>query len=68
MGKHKDIETQLRKAIEDSEMSRYRISQVSGISEASLSLFVNYKRTLTLESAAKVAKVLKLELKPTGRK
>jgi plasmid maintenance system antidote protein VapI len=68
MGKHKDIETQLREAIEGSEMSRYKISQVSGISEASLSLFVNRKRTLTLESAAKVAEVLKLELKPTGRK
>ena len=68
MGKHKDIDTQLREAIEGSEMSRYKISQVSGISEASLSLFVNRKRTLTLESAAKVAEVLKLELKSTGRK
>ena len=68
MGKYKDIETQLRMAIESSEMSRYKISQLSGISEASLSLFVNRKRTLTLESAAKIAQVLNLELKPTGGK
>lgn len=68
MGKHKDIEMQLREAIEGSEMSRYRISQLSGISEGALSLFVNRKRTLTLESAAKVAEVLGLELRPTGKK
>jgi transcriptional regulator with XRE-family HTH domain len=68
MGKSNDIEIQLREAIEDSGMSRYKISQLSGISEASLSLFANRKRTLTLESAAKIAEVLGLELKPTGGK
>ena len=68
MGKKKDIETQLREAIEGSEMNRSKISQLSGISEASLSLFLNKKRTLTLESAARVAEVLELELKPISRK
>jgi transcriptional regulator with XRE-family HTH domain len=68
MGKSNDIEIQLREAIEDSGMSRYKISQLSGISEASLSLFANRKRPLTLESAAKIAEVLGLELKPTGGK
>jgi transcriptional regulator with XRE-family HTH domain len=60
----KDIEKKLRDAIIKSKMSRYRISRLSGVSEAQLSLFVNNKRTLTLTSAAKVAKVLGLELKP----
>jgi plasmid maintenance system antidote protein VapI len=59
-----NIEEKLRKAILSSEMSRYRISQLSGVGEAQLSLFVNRKRTLTLTSAAKVAKVLGLDLKP----
>lgn len=68
MEKKKNIEAQLREAIKSSEMSRYKISQLSGISEASLSLFVNRKRTLTLESAAKVAEVLGLELKPISGK
>jgi plasmid maintenance system antidote protein VapI len=64
----KDIEQKLRKAIVRSKMSRYRISQLSGVGEAQLSLFVNGKRTLTLTSAAKVAKVLGLELKPKKEK
>jgi plasmid maintenance system antidote protein VapI len=60
----KDIEKKLCEAIIRSKMSRYRISQLSGVGEGQLSLFVNGKRTLTLTSAAKVAKVLGLELKP----
>ncbi|MDD5050967.1 MAG: helix-turn-helix transcriptional regulator [Candidatus Pacebacteria bacterium] len=58
----KDIEQKLRAAIVKSEMSRYRISQLSGVGQAQLSLFVNRKRTLTLPAAAKLAKVLGLEL------
>ncbi len=59
-----DIEERLREAILSSKMSRYRISQLSGVSEAQLSLFVNRQRTLTLTSAAKVAQVLGLDLRP----
>jgi plasmid maintenance system antidote protein VapI len=59
----KDIEQELRELIIKSKMSRYKISQISGVSEAQLSLFVNKKRTLTLPAAAKLAKVLGLELK-----
>jgi len=69
MGKRKsDIEAQLRKAIKESPMSRYKIAQEGGIGEAPLSLFVNRKRTLTLASAAKVAKVLGLVLMPSRSK
>lgn len=63
----KDIEMKLREAIIKSKMSRYRISQLSGVSEGQLSLFVNGKRSLTLPAAAKLAKVLGLELKPKKR-
>lgn len=58
----KDIEQKLQDRIVKSKMSRYRISQLSGVGEAQLSLFVNGKRTLTLTSAAKIAETLGLEL------
>lgn len=64
----KDIEQKLREAIIKSKMSRYKISQLSGVGEAQLSLFVNGKRTLTLTSAGKVAEVLGLDLKPKKKK
>lgn len=64
----KDIEQKLREAIVKSKMSRYRISQQSGVSEGQLSLFVNGKRTLTLPAAAKVARLLGLMLVQRKRK
>lgn len=48
-------------------MTRYRIAKISGLSEAQLSYFVNGKRSLTLPAAAKLAKALGLELKPTKK-
>jgi plasmid maintenance system antidote protein VapI len=63
-----DIESQLRKAIIESPLSRYKIAKESGVGEAPLSLFVNRKRTLTLASAARVADVLGLELTPRRKK
>lgn len=60
--KEKDIEDQLKVAILNSEMTRYKISQLSGLSNAQLSYFVNGKRSLTLPTAAKLAKVLGLKL------
>ena len=59
-----DIEERLRQAILNSSMSRYRISQLSGVADSQLCFFVNGKRTLTLTSAAKVAQVLGLDLRP----
>jgi transcriptional regulator with XRE-family HTH domain len=64
----KDIEQKLRDAIIKSKMSRYKISQLSGVSEGQLSLFVNGKRSLTLPAAAKVAKILGLDLNPVKKK
>jgi len=64
----KNIEQKLREAILKSKMSRYKISHLSGVGEAQLSLFVNGKRTLTLPVAAKIAEVLGFELVPKKTK
>jgi plasmid maintenance system antidote protein VapI len=62
--RNEDIEQRLRRAVLESELSRYQIAKISGVSEAQLSFFVNGKRTLTLPVAAKLAEVLGLELRP----
>ncbi len=61
------IESQLRQAILESEMSRNEISRRSGVDRAQLCYFVQGKRTLTLRSAEKIAEALGLELRPTKR-
>ena len=63
-----DIEKRLKQALIESKVSRYRIAKESGLTESQLSYFVNGKRTLTLPAAAKLAKVLGLELKPKKKK
>jgi plasmid maintenance system antidote protein VapI len=66
----KDIEKQLKQALIDSGMSRAEIVRKSKnqLSEAQLSYFVNNKRSLTLPAAAKLAKILGLELKPKKKR
>jgi plasmid maintenance system antidote protein VapI len=64
----KDIEMQLKKAIEESGISRYRLAIESGLTESQLSYFVNGKRSLSLPAAAKLAKVLGLELIPKAER
>ena len=59
----KDFEEQFRQAILTCGMSRYKLSQLTGVAEAVLSNFVNGHRSLTLTTAAKLAKALNLELK-----
>ena len=67
MGKRKqDIEEQFREAIRGCGMTRYRLSKVTGVSDSILSNFVNYKRSLTLTTAAKLVTALGLRL--TGGK
>jgi len=45
-------------------MTRYRLSKLSGVSQAQLVQFVRGDRTITLNSAAKLAEVLGFELRP----
>jgi transcriptional regulator with XRE-family HTH domain len=66
--KTKNIEAQLRDAILNSEISRYRLCKMSGVTNSQLSYFVHGKRSLTLGSAAKVAQALGLELAVKKRK
>jgi len=62
-----NIEEQLRQAISDGGMSRYRLAQLTGVAEAVLSNFVNRKRSITLTTAAKLAEALGLELGATDK-
>lgn len=64
MGRKADIEEQLRQAILKAGITRYRLSIISGVSEAVLSHFVNRNRSITMKTAAKLAYVLDLELTP----
>jgi transcriptional regulator with XRE-family HTH domain len=63
----KDIEVQLRDAIQGSGMSRYEIAKRAGVTNSQLSLFLSGQRSLTLTSAAKSARVLGLELRPVKK-
>jgi len=63
-----NLEEQLRQAIIDSKLSRYRICQITGVASSQLSVFMAGKRTLTLITAAKIAEVLDLELKPKNKR
>ena len=59
-----DIQEQLRQAILNAEISRYRLAKLSGVTQAVISTFVNYKRSATMDTAAKLATALGLELTP----
>ena len=65
--KQADIETQLRQALSESPLSLNQLSARCGIDVGILSRFVRAERTMTLPTAARLAKVLGLELKPTKR-
>jgi plasmid maintenance system antidote protein VapI len=56
-----DMETELRKAIVESELTQYRIAKLADISHASMSQFVNGNRSLSLAAASKLATALGFE-------
>ena len=62
-----DIQEQLRQAISQAGISRYRLSKLTGVTQAVLSTFVNRKRSATMDTAAKLAMALGLELTPTKK-
>jgi len=64
--KSKDIEKQLIEAIRAAirgGMSMNEVAQAGGVDHAALSRLLNGKRSLSLPSAAKLARVLGLELR-----
>ena len=63
MPKEKLIDETLRDAIRASELTTYRIGKDAGISTGVIDRFVSGERDIRLATAAKIAKVLGLELK-----
>lgn len=59
----------LRIAVKASEKSRYRLAKDSGLAESALSRLVSGERSVTIESAERLAEALGLELviQPKGR-
>lgn len=58
---------QLRKAVDASEMSRYRISKEIGLDQSTLSRFMSGKAGLALETVDKLGELLGLELLTTKK-
>lgn len=63
-----DMTEQLRQAIRDSELRPAEIAREAGIGYASMYDFLNGKKGLSLTVAARIAKVLNLELRPVKRR
>jgi transcriptional regulator with XRE-family HTH domain len=63
------IDDQLRDAIKTSGFTAYRLTEETGVAGPMISRFLRKERTLRLDSAAKLAAFLGLELGrfPTGR-
>jgi transcriptional regulator with XRE-family HTH domain len=65
--KSKKLTDQLRQAIDDSGMTRYRIAQETGISESTLSKFYLGQRGLSMEALNALGECLQLTIH-LGRK
>lgn len=65
--KRKPLSEQLRDAILNAEITRYRIAQETGLTEAGLSRFVNKVSGLSLESIDKIGECLDLEIVPRNK-
>ncbi len=60
--KTKQLTDQLRQAIDDSGMTRYRIAQETGISESTLSKFYLGQRGLSMEALNALGECLQLTI------
>ncbi|MBX3435416.1 MAG: helix-turn-helix transcriptional regulator [Pirellulales bacterium] len=63
----KQLTDQLRQAIDDSGLTRYRIAKETGISESALAQFYNGHRGLSMEALNALGEFLQLTI-TTGRK
>jgi plasmid maintenance system antidote protein VapI len=61
------IEEQLRQAIETSRLSRGELAELAKVDQGQISRFVRRERSLKLSTAADLAAVLGLELRPIRR-
>jgi transcriptional regulator with XRE-family HTH domain len=62
-----DVIDQLRSEVKRAGVTRYRISQDTGIAEAILSRFVNGTRGLSMENIDALCRYLGLELRAKGK-
>lgn len=62
MARKRPFSDQLRRAVESSDKTRYRIAQETGISESILSRFVNRGAGLSMGSVDKLCACLGLQL------
>jgi transcriptional regulator with XRE-family HTH domain len=58
----KPLTDQVRRAIKDSGVSRYRIAQESGVSQSTLAQFCNGNRGLSMEALNALGQFLQLEI------
>lgn len=58
----------LKDAIRQSGISRYAISQATGVTESSLSRFVAGKHDLCLDAADRLLQLFEIELRQKGKK
>ena len=63
----KPLTDQLRQAIDDSGLTRYRIAKETGVSESTLAQFYNGQRGLSMEAMNALGECLQLTIK-MGRK
>ena len=61
------VSDQIRQAIDDSGLTRYRIAQETGISETALALFYNGQRGLSMKALNALGEFLELKI-TLGRK
>jgi predicted transcriptional regulator len=59
---------QLRRAIRESELSRYAISCKTGIAQSSLCKFIQGERGLSLDSIDRLMDTLGLEIRPRRKR
>jgi transcriptional regulator with XRE-family HTH domain len=59
---NKLVSDQIRQAIDDSGLTRYRIAQETGISETTLSLFCNGQRGLPMRTLDTLGEFLELKV------
>jgi transcriptional regulator with XRE-family HTH domain len=67
---HKRLSDQIRAAVDDSGLSRYRICQEIGLNQAAMSRFMSGKGGLSMDTLDHLAEVLGLQITtgPTDRK
>ena len=66
--KKKNLEQQIKEAIEASGLTCYEIAKRSGVPQPVLSRFVNGKRGINLSTASKLTDAFGLELRPRQAK